>query len=153
MKIKYTSYLRHAAEPYTSEAGRKILGSGVSTSSNKGGIGNPNHDPKTGQFTFSPSTAGKAFNTASTGIGKAAQNMSRIKTSKDNPRLDLSNLSDQELNKILNRERMEMEYNRYFNSPQESKGKVFIDTILPAAATVAGIVGTGFTIYGIMKNK
>lgn len=148
MQIKYSSYLRHASEPYTSEAGRKILGSGTVNSG--GSSGNPYHDKKTGQFTFSPNKVGSALTITSKGINTAHQNISRIKT-KGNERIDLSNMSDQELQKILNRERMEQEYNRYFNTPQESKGKNFIDTVLPAAATIVGMAGTAIAAYAVLK--
>ena len=151
MQIKYSSYLRHAGEPYTSEAGKKILSSGPVVSGNA--AGNQYHDPKTGQFTFSPNKVGTALNTASGGLLRAQQNANKINWTKSNGRVDLSNMSDQDLQKVLNRERMEQEYNRYFNAPQESKGKKFINDVLPVAATVLGVVGTGVTIYATLKNK
>jgi len=41
---------------------------------------------------------------------------------KKGKRADLSQMSDQELNSILNRERLERQYDEYFNPPQINKG-------------------------------
>lgn len=128
----------------------------VQVSKIKGGTGgNPYHD-KWGKFTFSPESAkraGMASKTVSEGMNKASRNLSSSPTfNKKNPRLDLSKMSDDELRQVLNRERMEQEYNRYFNTPQESKGKKFVDTALPIAATVVGMVGTGLIAYSTWKG-
>jgi len=130
----------------------------VQVSKIKGGTGgNIYHDPKTGQFTFSPDSAkraGMASKVVSEGLGKASKNISNSPAfNKKNPRLDLSKMSDDELRQVLNRERMEQEYNRYFNTPQESKGKKFVETALPIASTVVGIVGTGLIAYSTWKGS
>ncbi len=113
---------------------------------------NKNHDPKTGRFTFSAKNLGSAMNTLSTGLGKAQQNVSRIPERKKSERQDISHISDQELNRILNRERMEREYDRYFNTPTESKGRKFIDTVLPYVVTATGIIGTAALVYNSFKG-
>lgn len=66
---------------------------------------------------------------------------------KKNGRIDLSAMTDAELNNILNRERMERQYNDYFNAPQKNKGadyaKKFFDVLAwggQQAMTAAQIV-------------
>lgn len=127
--------------------------------------GNNAHDSKTGKFTFKPMSAKNAAkaSTAFEKFGKGAntttqnlQTISKSMTPKRKPRKDLSNLSDAELQRILNRERMERDYDSYFNTPEESNGQKFVDglgTALTYAAAVAAIVGTGFSIYATIKGK
>lgn len=122
---------------------------------------NPNHDPKNGQFTFSTKDATRAskslrdFSKGANTASQSLQNISRNMKEKKKPRKDLSSLSDKELQQILNRERMEREYDTYFNTPQESKGKKWVEGIgtgLSYAAAIAAIVGTGFSIYATLKG-
>lgn len=134
-------------------------GSGnITWSDNKSG--NQAHDSKTGKFTFNPNKAANISKAISTGARNASQNLANNSSSylrgKKGPRADLSHLSDQELRRILNREQMELDYDRYFNTPVESKGKKFVDglsTVLGITATAAGIAGTAFSIYAIAKSK
>lgn len=76
---------------------------------------------------------------------------------KKNPRVDLSNLSDEQLRKVLNREQMERQYDQYFNTPVESKGQKFIDnaaTIIPIIGGAVGIaVGATALVDWISKGK
>jgi hypothetical protein len=74
---------------------------------------------------------------------------------KKNPRADLSNISDEQLRKILNREQMERQYDQLFNTPTENKGQKFINglsTGLTIAAGVAGLAVAGVTIYDKLTN-
>lgn len=74
---------------------------------------------------------------------------------KKNPRADLSNISDDQLRKILNREQMERQYDQLFNTPTENKGQKFINglsTGLTIAAGIAGLAVAGVTIYDKLKN-
>ena len=145
---------RHQVEFTSSQGG----GSGVTMSTNT--VGNQRHDSKTGKFTFNPNKASKVAGQISTGARNASQNIANNSNTylkgKKGPRADLSKYSDAELQKILNRERMEREYDSYFNTPTESNGKKFVDglsTALAITGTVAGIAGTGFAIYATLKNK
>ena len=76
---------------------------------------------------------------------------------KKKPRADLSNLSDEQLRKVLNREQMERQYDQYFNTPVESKGQKFIDgaaTIIPIISGTVGIaLGTVMLADKIGKKK
>lgn len=74
---------------------------------------------------------------------------------KKNPRADLSNISDDQLRKILNREQMERQYDQLFNTPTENKGQKFINglsTGLTIAAGIAGLAVAGVTIYDKLTN-
>lgn len=122
--------------------------------------GNPAHDKATGKFTFNPKKASNVANAISTGARNASQNLANNSNSylrgKKAPRADLSNISDQELRKIIDRENMERQYDSYFNTPTESNGKKFVDglsTVLGITATAAGIAASGFAIYAAVKGK
>lgn len=160
MQIKYSSYLRHASEPYTSEAGKKILSSGnVTVSPISGGKGgNPNHDAKTGQFTFGSKTriASKIAQGGKNAGDIAYQYVDKLGKGTKGPRADLSNMSDEELRKILNREEMERRYDTYFNTPTERKGVEYVKTALTITTGVLGVAGAALgaaaTIQGIVKT-
>lgn len=123
------------------------------------------HSKKDGKFTFKPMSAkdatkaSKALREFGKGASATSQNLQGVSKSlapKRGPRKDLSSLSDKELQQILNRERMEREYDSYFNTPEESKGQKFVNglgTTLTYAAAVAAIVGTGFSIYATIKGN
>lgn len=123
------------------------------------------HSKKDGKFTVKPMSAKDAtkaskalreFGKGASATSQSLQGVSRSMAPKKGPRKDLSNLSDKELQQILNRERMEREYDMYFNTPEESKGKKFVDglgTTLTYAAAIAAIVGTGFSIYATIKGN
>ena len=123
------------------------------------------HSKKDGKFTFKPMSAKDAtkaskglrdFSKGASSASQTLQGISRNMKGKKAPRKDLSNLSDKELQQILNRERMEREYDSYFNTPQESKGQKFVENLgtgLSYAAAIAAIVGTGFSIYATVKGS
>lgn len=178
----------------------------------KGG-GNPNHDPKTGRFTFGRrryittwtdsegreheqltklgqkryerdsranaakskdkrakdedalvdpdrwvkediSNAGSTISGLKTTLESAQRLSDQIYKSKPNKRMELKELSDAELNARINRERLERQYNEYFNTPQEKKGKKIVDAILgygiPAVTLAGGVV---MLIGGIQSIK
>ena len=79
----------------------------------------------------------KNFSDAAKGISEAAKGTSNMidmfNVPKKNGRIDLSAMTDAELNNILNRERMERQYNDYFNAAQKNKGadyaKKFFDFV------------------------
>lgn len=115
---------------------------------------NPFHDPKTGQFTFAQG-ANIAKQTKST-IDTASQYANQKLKPQKGPRKDLSQMSDQDLRKILERERMELEYDRYFNTPTESKGSKFVKDALEIGKVVGGIAVGGLTAVSLIfaiKNE
>lgn len=159
------NYLIHYNENHSKANGRSdnmykaVLKHGdVTYSSNS--RGNQAHDKATGKFTFNPNKAANVSRAISTGARNASQNIANNSNSylrgKKGPRADLSNMSDQELQRIINRENMERQYDNYFNTPTESKGKKFVDglsTVLGITATAAGIAASGFAIYAAVKGK
>ena len=76
----------------------------------------------------------------------------QIFPTKQNEKIDLSKMSDQELRQILNREQLERQYNDMFNKPQENKGKEFVKKALEINSTIAGTAVTGLTIAWLIKN-
>ena len=109
---------------------------------------NDNHDPKTGQFTFSNAS----------GIAKNARNanneiknvVDKFGKTKKQPRVDLSKLSDQELRDILNREEMERRYDTYFNTPTERKGVKYTKDVLDILGALGGIAVAGLSVAGLI---
>lgn len=111
---------------------------------------NPNHDPKTGQFTFANgASVAKQFKSTT---NETSNIVDRFSKGKKNPRADLSKLSDQELNDILRREEMERRYDTYFNTPTEKKGAKYLKDILAITGSVAGIAVAGLTAADIISR-
>lgn len=159
----YKAVLKHAYDAarhqsnFSENQGKGGSGN-ITWSDNKSG--NQAHDSKTGKFTFNPNKAANVSKAISVGARNASQNIANNSNSylrgKKGPRADLSKYDDRELQRILNRERMEREYDSYFNTPVESKGKKFVDglsTVLGITATAAGIAAAGFTIYSAVNKK
>ena len=80
--------------------------------------------------------------------GRAMSNV-RIKGEKG-PKTDLSQYSDQELQRIINRARNEAEYERLFNPERVSAGQKFVDglsTTLSIAGGALAVAGAGYALY------
>lgn len=71
---------------------------------------------------------------------------------KQNQRLDLSNMSDKEIRDILNREILERQYNDVFNKTEENKGKQYVKTALEINSTLASTAIAGLTIAVLIKQ-
>lgn len=73
------------------------------------------------------------------------------------PRYDLSDMSDEELRRILNREEMEQKYNNYFNPQQVNKGREVVQSVLDGATTAltvaGGIASLALTIHQIRSGS
>ena len=93
----------------------------------------------------------KNFSDAAKNVSEAARGTSNMidmfNKPKANKRINLDEMTDEELRNILNRERMEREYNNYFNEAQTNKGadyaKKFFDFLAwsgQQAMTAAQIV-------------
>jgi len=97
----------------------------------------------------------KSLNVYSTGAPKAMKNIKEgynNRPKKQKKRMDLSEMSDKELQQALNRERMEREYNTYFNSPEQDKGQIWVESVGTAinyTAAIAGLAATALTIYSV----
>lgn len=68
-------------------------------------------------------------------------NRSSIRNQKRS-RLDLSNMSDNELRQKINRELLERQYNDVFNPAKVSKGREVADRVLDSAGTVLSVAGS-----------
>lgn len=66
------------------------------------------------------------------------------------PKKDLSDMTDQEIRQILNRERLEREYDDVFNPPVENKGKKFVKDALKISSIVSTQAIAGLTIAALI---
>lgn len=88
------------------------------------------------------------------GLADSSKNLSnelkRVtdKSIKNTPktRLDLSNMTDQELRNQINRELLERQYNDVFNPPQVSKGKEYASKILETTGDVLAVTGSALAV-------
>lgn len=64
------------------------------------------------------------------------------KYQKPKPKMDLSQMTDQELRERINRAQLERQYNDMFNPPTVSKGKEYMSKILDAAGTTMGMASS-----------
>jgi hypothetical protein len=71
---------------------------------------------------------------------------------KKGARFDLSQMSDQELNSILNRERLERQYDEYFNPPQINKGWEIVKGVNDFALNSAQGFATVMSIINAFKG-
>ena len=78
------------------------------------------------------------------------------RSSKDNPRLDLSKMTDAELREKINREMLEKQYNQLFNTPEVSKGRQTVSNILEIGGAVLGVtssaLGIALAIHQLSPN-
>lgn len=61
-------------------------------------------------------------------------------------RLDLSEMTDQELRSQINRELLERQYNDVFNPPQVSKGKEYASRVLETTGDVLAVTGSALAV-------
>ena len=71
---------------------------------------------------------------------------------KPKPRMDLSNMSDQDLRNQINRELLERQYNDVFNPPTVSKGRQYASQILETTGTVLAIGSSALGIALAIKE-
>lgn len=72
--------------------------------------------------------------------------------SKPRKRMDLSDMSDQELRNQINRELLERQYNDVFNPPTVSKGRQYASQILETTGTVLAIGSSALGIALAIKD-
>lgn len=75
----------------------------------------------------------------------------RVKGKKE-PKADLSQYSDQELQRIINRARNEAEYDRLFNPERVSAGQKFVDGLSTTLSIAGGALAVAGGIYALYKK-
>lgn len=83
-----------------------------------------------------------------TGAESASKLVGRIFKDPPHDRWDLSTMTDQELMSAINRERLERQYNDYFNPQLENEGRKYYQDKL---ATAADVAGTAASVIGLVK--
>ena len=68
------------------------------------------------------------------------------------PKMDLSNMSDQDMRNAINRACLEKQYNDMFNPQKEAKGREFANRILNTAGNVLAITGSALSIALAIKE-
>ena len=135
---------------------------GVSSAHNPSGWVGNKYDGNTKKATNSGKSKGsinyeKGLSKTSEALGKAGKNMQNLRFhNKKGEKTDLSQYSDQELQRIINRARNEAEYDRLFNPAMETKGQKFVKglgTGLTIASLVVGIVGGAAGAYSGFTGK
>lgn len=68
-------------------------------------------------------------------------------------RMDLSNMTDQQLRDRINRENLEVQYSKMFNSksPEVSKGQKYVEKIFDIGGDVLQVTGSALTIALAIK--
>lgn len=80
------------------------------------------------------------------------QNHINNNSKKNNKRMDLSSMSDQELRNQINRELLERQYNDVFNQKKVSKGREYAKNILETTGTVLGVTSSALGIALAIKE-
>lgn len=80
------------------------------------------------------------------------QNRINNNSKKNNKRMDLSSMSDQELRNQINRELLERQYNDVFNQKKVSKGREYAKNILETTGTVLGVTSSALGIALAIKD-
>ncbi len=68
------------------------------------------------------------------------------------PKMDLSNMTDQEMRNQINREILERQYNDMFNPRKESKGREYVSRTLESAGNVLAITSSALGIALAIKE-
>lgn len=80
------------------------------------------------------------------------QNYINNNSRRNNKRMDLSSMSDQELRNQINRELLERQYNDVFNQKKISKGREYAKNILETTGTVLGVASSALGIALAIKE-
>lgn len=98
--------------------------------------------------------ANKAINTSKDAVRKAKQiNQESIRDSQHHERMDLSKMSDQELRERINRENLEIQYDRLFgdHSVQKTKGQAYAEKLLDFADIGLDVASTAVGLAVLWK--
>lgn len=71
---------------------------------------------------------------------------------KENPRLDLSNMTDDELRKKINRELLERQYNQVFNEVDVDRGRENVSRILEVGGSALGVASSAVTLIYMINQ-
>jgi hypothetical protein len=77
--------------------------------------------------------------------GNAARNRKR-------PKMDLKNMSEEQMRREINRAILEKQYSDMFSPQKESKGRKYVDSILGAAGTTLAITSSALGIALAIKE-
>ncbi|MBR1703107.1 MAG: hypothetical protein IJ716_14365 [Lachnospiraceae bacterium] len=92
-------------------------------------------------------TRSKQILDSSKSLSNELSNLERnTRSKKDNPRMDLSKMTDAELREAINREMLERQYNSIFNAKEVSKGREYVQDTLAVAGSVLGVTSSALGI-------
>lgn len=84
---------------------------------------------------------------SSKSMANELKNLERAtRSNKQNPRLDLSEMTDEELRKQINREMLEQQYNNLFNKSDVNKGRENVQQILDIGGSLLGVTSSALAI-------
>lgn len=92
-------------------------------------------------------------NETSNAFNRASNNMRQDSQQRKWERMDLSNMTDQQLRDRINREQLEIQYSKMFNSsaPEVSKGKEYVQKIFDVGGDVLALAGSSLSIALAIK--
>lgn len=88
----------------------------------------------------------KAANAGKQMTNELANLEKATRSKKENPRLNLDDMTDADLQKLINRERLERQYNDMFNSKEVSQGREAVQDTLAIAGATLGVVSSALSI-------
>ena len=93
------------------------------------------------------------LNETSNAFNRTANTMRQDSNQKTWSRMDLSNMTDQELRDRINRENLEIQYSKLFNSkaPEVSKGQKYIQQIFDTGGDVLAVSASALSIALAIK--
>lgn len=83
---------------------------------------------------------------------KQLDNINQRHKKQNQARMNLSEMSDQELRNQINRELLERQYNDVFNPPTVSKGREYVGQMLEVAGGVLGVTSSALGIALAIKE-
>lgn len=123
----------------------------------KKGKGNKEtYDPNANRYAIEDNQAAKrVLDDTSTALNKAKNISSREMRKASKNKMDLSNMTDQEMRDAINRANLERQYNDMFAEPSKAaKGRERVDRVLEVAGDIVTVGASALTIaIGIMELK
>lgn len=83
---------------------------------------------------------------------KNANKQAMDRAKQNRPKMDLSNMTDQQMREQINRALLERQYNDMFNPQTVSKGRERVNSILEYSGTALGITGSALGIALAIKE-
>lgn len=93
------------------------------------------------------------INETSNVMNKASNKLRQDQNQKTWSRMELSNMTDQQLRDRINRENLEIQYSKMFNSksPEVSKGQKYVEKVFSIGGDVLQFTGSALTIALAIK--